>query len=234
MKNVQCICFPRSGHHLVVNILFKYFSKDIDFMEVNGNKSRVYFDKIIKAGDFYYCECYAHCHEFPCSDKKTNLQKNHDYDLDLGIDKKYKYIIIYRDVIESLISIYNYYLNKPYDLFKGMKIIDNNDGWKVFAKKTTEYWKGFIRKWITENEMQTKDVLFINYEEIIKNPLSIFINLIKFIDPGKNVNLYFLKEIIDRLSIKKRSKVQNFKYYNKDFYSRIKEEVKEEYSIMNM
>ena len=231
MKKIECVCFPRSGHHVLANVLFKYFSGNIDFMEFYGDQTRVLCNKVISAGDFYYCACDAHCNNFPCIDKRTNFQKHHDYNLELGMKDGFKYILMYRDPLETLVSLYNYHLKKPYDYFFGEKVEDTSEGWEFFAKLAIEYWKGFIDKWIFEKNINDGDVLFIDYTEIIGRPFSTFFNIIRFIAPDEKVDTKLLREAIIKMNISRKSDVRKFKYYNKSFFDEIRDKVSRELLI---
>lgn len=110
MRKIQCVTFPRSGHHLLVNMLFKYFSKDVKYPEILGGETHGKGKEIIRAGNIYYCEFYAHCLTSFCTDPKTNFQKNHDAD-DLSLkNPDYYYIIQFRNPMHAITSFYNFEL----------------------------------------------------------------------------------------------------------------------------
>src|SRR5688572_24745728 len=63
-----CVSPPRSGHHLLTNYLFKYFSGDVTFSDLAGHETAYRAKEIIAAGPLYYCEYYNHCRRIPCID----------------------------------------------------------------------------------------------------------------------------------------------------------------------
>lgn len=65
IKNTLFVTFPRSGHHLLMDCLQEYFGEEM-----------------------HYCENYHHCNTVPCTDPTTNVQKTHDFDLDVKQDKR--------------------------------------------------------------------------------------------------------------------------------------------------
>ena len=85
-RNVQGVSFPRSGHHLLVNFLQRYFG-----------------------GRFAYCEYYNHCQQQPCANPANNLQKSHDFGLELPADGAGDYLLQYRHPLYSITS--NYFLH---------------------------------------------------------------------------------------------------------------------------
>jgi len=107
---IQCVSIPRSGHHLLVDTLLKYYSGDIDFsinQGLKGTNPQNYCEPI-RAGDFCYCAFYKCCQSVPCAKGTTNCQKNHDLDLDLEYNPEWKYIIQYRAPLQFLTSFYNW------------------------------------------------------------------------------------------------------------------------------
>ena len=133
-EKVICVTFPRSGHHLFARILAKYFSRDL--YDGYVKKSTKHF----VAGTFCYCEYYRHCKSSPCSDVKTNFQKNHDFEGSLPNTRLLKYIIQYRTPVESLIS------NFEFDI-KNSKRPNEIEEWEKFASYGILYWKKFVNKW---------------------------------------------------------------------------------------
>jgi len=145
---VQCVTFPRSGHHLLVNLLSKYFSRDINYHTSLGKNT-------FQAGGFYYCEAYRHCGKTPCINPKVNFQKNHDLGLKLKKNQNFKYVIQFRHYLPSIVSWYLLEVRRNY-------LKDYNQEWERFAKKNVVFWKNFIKKWIlsTKND---KNIICLSY-----------------------------------------------------------------------
>jgi len=102
MRNIQCISFPRSGHHLLVNCLVRYFGNELSFdsRSVETGTDRSHFS----CGEFIYCEYYTHCRKIPCSNLKTTFQKSHDFDLTLPNIAGQYYIVQYRNPKDAIAS----------------------------------------------------------------------------------------------------------------------------------
>ena len=101
-----CVSPPRSGHHLLTNYLFKYFSDDPDFADLNGDDTRRRAQDIIAAGPLWYCEHYHHCRCIPCVDPRVNLMKFHDRGARSRRDRFSHAIVQLRNPLLSTCSFY--------------------------------------------------------------------------------------------------------------------------------
>jgi hypothetical protein len=223
MEKTVFITFPRSGHHLVVNVLIKYFSKNTKHREILGNQTRLYCKNTIAAGKLHYCEYYNHCQSTPCSDSKTNLQKNHDFGLNEGIDNNYRYIILYRHPLDAVVSWYRFFVEGSFlEKIFGIFINDKKESWQDFSKKAIIFWKNFIKKWLYQTHIEHK--LLMSYEEIIETPIISFINVLKFIDPDSEINLLLLKKCIEDSNIARKNDIKKAYHYDKKFFAVIEKE----------
>ena len=111
------VTYPRSGHHLLMNLLCYYFT---------DHKCENF-----ETGQFSYCEYYHHCQKIPCSHAAT-LQKNHDFNLSLP--KTGKVIVQFRNPFNSIISYAKFEKQNP-------------TAWKQFATQKAQYWANFMKKW---------------------------------------------------------------------------------------
>lgn len=115
----ECICFPRSGHHMLQSILTKYFD-----------------------GQIGYCELYLDSPETRIENcPSTNFQKNHDFDLDTPIKDDRKYLVQIRDPIDALASRWEL------DTRTGM-LPSSKEIYQVEMAKWAAYWSGFFAKWV--------------------------------------------------------------------------------------
>jgi len=224
-RNITCITFPRSGHHLLVNTLLKYFSRDVNYSKI-GDKGFLGRTPI-RAGTFCYCEYYRHCLQHPCIDKRTNFQKNHDFKLRIKNDFTQYYIVQCRTPVEAIVSSYYFRKAAPQRTpLKTQSIIpilkrckhalihlifyrDNAFSKLVFWYELL-YWKRFIYKWAINNK--NKNIYFLPYCELIKAPKTKLKEVIKFINPDELIDEALLSDIINHLHIYNRSlvKKQNF------------------------
>lgn len=73
--------FPRSGHHMMANVLSYYFGDN-----------------------FKYCEWYSEPDKRPHICPETNFTKTHDFNLQWPITNDFKYLVLIRHPIYSLAS----------------------------------------------------------------------------------------------------------------------------------
>ena len=145
----QCVSFPRSGHHWLVDRLGKYFN-----------------------GRLNYCEFYQHPESRMdiCAD--TNYQKGHDSCLIDLIRNDIKYVIQIRNFEDAYISWYRYNrlnfftgTDNPIGTQKPYVDIDSDD-YINFKAEYKIYYDGFINKWIN---CLIPNSIVIHYENMLKD-----------------------------------------------------------------
>lgn len=166
MKNVINVSFPRSGHHLLVNLLATYCS---DGKEVFKTDGATITDKV-ESGQFVYCPCYPHCNAAPCIDDDTTWTKTHDFEL-VGepyfeeyhiIDPGECCVIQYRNIEESLASLklfqqrFEYYQNR------------SSLWWSAWHIHHMQYWSKFCDKWLIN---PSSNSVLVDYEDLVKFPI---------------------------------------------------------------
>jgi hypothetical protein len=223
LYKVISVSFPRSGHHLLADCLAQYFSRNFSIS--------THRKKQVRAGDFFYCEPYNHCQNIPCIDKRVNYQKSHDFSLDLDNDGRYKYIVQFRDPIESIVSLYLLETSPDYWKWKekvdrASYVEDTKESWINFANRNIIYWKKFVNKWIDESKKE--NVIVISYEELLSNPKKAIIKALKFIMSEPVIDENFLEKVISNKKIGKKSDIKKFKYYDQSFFDYLRRLVKDE------
>ena len=125
-----------------------------------------YFNK-----PYSYCEFYSCCQEVPCK-KNSIFMKNHDFGLTHSKNSDEKYIVLYRtDLVQQFDSWFklllkpekrNVYFNQPllYNYFL------------FFTKKHLPYRNSFLNK----------NIIAIDYDELVKNPLNYLKKLLDFME----------------------------------------------------
>jgi hypothetical protein len=134
------VSFPRSGQHLIENIL-NHCCKEHNI-------------------EFTYCEFYSCCNSIPC-ENGNEFSKNHDFHLDLEINESIKYVAVYRkDLILQLESYYRYITKLENKKYKYKDLLN-------FVIKKSSYYTDFVNKWIdNENE----NILKVEYYNLLENP----------------------------------------------------------------
>jgi hypothetical protein len=119
---VQGVSFPRSGHHMQVDLLEDYFGPS-----------------------FQYCEFYEVCHQRPCPATVNHLQKSHDDGLDLRVDEDLDYLIQYRHPLFAIASEFELGVRRG-------TIDDAEQVWQPFAVDKLGRWKAWVQKWVLDNK----------------------------------------------------------------------------------
>lgn len=183
MSKYIFVTFPRSGHHLIIDILRAV--------------------AIAHNIEFTYCEYYTCCQQVPCIHKNT-IMKNHDFDLTLPQDlPNYTYIVMYRkNAIQQLEAFYRFHLQKPedYDLKDCV----------AFIKENTPYYNEFIKKWVY-NDIQ--NFVLISYEDVLIDCKNIIIKLFTLFYPHVTLDSQILHDIILRYDVKKKNTIANKTMY---------------------
>jgi len=225
MKKIRAITYPKSGQHLMFEVLLKYFSKNIEY---NSSSRRLNGGQMLQAGKFVFCEKNIHCNQTPCSEPATNFQVMHNCNKFWYDHPEVNYLFLYRNPIYCILSLANHGVEDSYTA-----------GWKEmdylvqFSKKIKE-WKEWAYKWVIGNTC--KNVLNVLYEDIIKNPEKEFTKIIKYIEPDKEINIEHLKEVIKFMKIEPKHQLTNFKYYKEmeGFLKYLEKSVEPELKILNI
>ena len=156
-EKIQCISFPRSGHHLLVRCLTQMYGEQ-----------------------FQYCDFYNHCRKTPCRDEKTNFQKNHDFKLRLSLPDSQRRLIQYRHPIESIISWFELDLQQP-NVWQRLTLRDTQASWETFFNEKLEYWKRFVEKWVLQPD--AKEQMLVPYHLLVQDPVEQLTQIADFIWP---------------------------------------------------
>lgn len=164
------ISFPRSGQHLMDRLLRKIY----------GYYSRHYS----------YCGFYTCCKSIPCK-KNSFFQKNHDFGLDLNVNRDEKIIIMYRnDKFEQLEAYFRYNRSR---IANNAKIQYDNEFVKFYNNKSS-YYDNFIKKY---NQHNFKNAFIVEYNSFILDYNEYIKRLIVYLDlPYKNLD-EDVKNILD-------------------------------------
>ncbi|MDH3378372.1 MAG: hypothetical protein OEQ39_15635 [Gammaproteobacteria bacterium] len=188
MKNqVICVSIPRSGHHLIVELLTSYFD------------------------DFKYCEYYVPedcCKNIPCTKPKMNLQKNHDFDLSLPVNRDWHYVIQYRNPLLSAMS--------DFELFLSRRDVDNPKlVWYSYAVQRRNFWRSFIRKW--GSKVNLRNVIVVPYEEVVDVPHRALRRLVSFFSGDDVIDSEMIDRVIRHRKVKATRSIEDFQVFNLPF-----------------
>jgi hypothetical protein len=191
---VQCVSFPRSGHHLLMDILSLYYGR-------NG---------------FRYCEFYTHCRRSPCANPAVNFQKNHDLALDLKVPRNTRCLVQVRRPIESIVSWFVWQCGQY------PETEDSRASWEAFAREKARFWKRFAAKWTGEDPDPGK--LVVRYDKLVQKPLETTAEVVRFLSPGRPPQLNLLKQIVAVQRVRRGLPIERFKYYDAGFFGEIEKD----------
>jgi hypothetical protein len=194
---ISAVNYPRSGHHLLVNALARYFSDDLT---LDSNRKAAF-----TAGELAYCEYYSHCRTVPCGDPRTNLQKNHDFQLRLGQEEQAFYLVQIRDPMPAITSRFEL------EVACG-RIQDSRQRWEEFARSNVEYWRGFRHKWVRGKKSFSR--LIIDYDDLITDPASWVRAAVGYSSPGHTPEEGRLGRVIESLDVGRKSEVESFRFHD--------------------
>lgn len=177
------VSFPRSGQHLVEKIL-EFCCKEHEI-------------------DFTYCEFYTCCNSLPCK-KGKEFSKNHDFDLKLEINNDIKCVCLYReDIILQLEAYYRFSIGQTKIKYKYKDLLK-------FIKDESTYYNDFKSKWINN---KNKNILKVDYYEIIENPGKISKKIFKHFFPDIKIKNNVFKNLVDiELEVINTPGVDKFKH----------------------
>jgi hypothetical protein len=158
---------PRSGHHLLAQLLVEYYGSELRYCEFYGD------------GD-------ACCHSIPCRlpfepllGNRLFMQKSHDVGFKDPVDVPGQYIVQYRHPIPRMQSNFDHNIH----------VTGRPDTWErfvSFAEAETAYFIRFWDRWIRTRK-RTRDTCVVSYEDLVGEPRETLQRVIHFID-GPDAN----------------------------------------------
>lgn len=156
---------PRSGHHLLMEMLLAYFGRDLAYCE------------------FYGSGC---CRAMPCQrayypllGNRFFIQKSHDLDFRDPIYPDALYIIQYREPIARIQSNWDHYLHVRQDQE------DTPEAFRRFALAETRYHIRFWKKWLDQPPPRS---VVLTYESLVRAPAEAISLVVALIDPSAKLD----------------------------------------------
>lgn len=165
---ISGISWPRSGQHLLVDVLKSYFGRE-----------------------FTYCEFYTPidcCKKSPCTRSHTvHFSKNHDFESKAVLRKGTPYLVQYRSFLPSIVSAFEMYVQSGQ--------LDTPDSFCVFARYHTTRYNAFLAKWAF-GPSAPKEKLLISYEMLTsESKIDVLADIISFFAPNHSIDELRLLEI---------------------------------------
>ncbi len=218
-SQVQGVSYPRSGHHMLEDVL------------------RGYFDC-----RFRYCERYNTCGQRPCVDPHTTLQKDHDFLSTVPTDGPSDYLIQYRHPLYSIPSHYEHefrdgtYRCRPEkrQFRNGIRPGDpeSREAWLTYAVHELELWKKWVTKWVIDND--NPRAFYLPYEDVMRDPAGRLADVISFLCPGHVVDETRLGRIITNMCRHTPRKLSAFKHYDESFFRSLERRAADEIDAVGL
>lgn len=159
LRHATGVSWPRSGHHLLVDMLSRYF----------GTR-------------FGYCEFYNPadcCRQVPCArPDRVHLSKNHDFDLSLTQRADGRFLLQWRAFLPSVVS--------NFELAVANGVPDTPAGFRRFVSNQFGRYRAFRSKWV-ESEVGA-EILRLPYEALISDPAGSLGAAARFLAPDDPVD----------------------------------------------
>lgn len=205
---VACVSLPRSGHHLLVRLLFGLYKRRFGYCAYYHRKDRP-------------PEC---CGRFPCAQPRITMAKQHDFKLTEPVPTDRPIIVQYRRFDEAVVS--NFELHARHHP-------DTAEEFRKFARRWAKVYSGFVTKWV--EAPVTSRRLIIRYDRLTEHPAETMRELTSFLkDTRFDDRIPALVERIDHVSssggkpnvtkgagvVNLRS-VEGFRFYNRALFKRL-------------
>jgi hypothetical protein len=204
MNYIQGISFPRSGHHMLIRRLTKYYSTVSGADVCIKDKSRKNSETAIDNNSFVYCELYNTCQTIPCIDKRCNFQKNHDFLLDLPIKKELHHLVQIRNPIDAITSLFELSLRMGWNNLK-----DTQECWVSFFDNQLLTYQKFYTKWVAQ---QKNNIEIFWYDAFLENPAPHLVRAIELLDNQDSIDMELVEKLCGNISL--RSSHKKFRYYS--------------------
>ena len=225
---LQCDVPSRSGHHLLAKCLRDYWGER-----------------------FRYCEWYGHCRRSPCSNLKTNWQKNHEFQLSLLRVPERRYVVQYRHPIEGIVSWYLWELKWgiPADrngLLK-TRILRKIPKWPSIARLLNpdsearwhevfwlklDFWKEFVCKWVIDNTYH--NAYLLPYDRFTSQGEREVKSVIRFVCPETVVDEVKIERIVAQHGFSRTKSIGHFRYYDAKLIRQVEDDVREEMALLGI
>jgi len=142
IKPTYFVSFPRSGHHWTTGMIFRYFGDTI-----------------------HYCETYTQPELRMNAHPATNLEKTHDFDLNVDPAGRQALVLCRRDVFAAMRSWYRW-------------LQATEDFYEFLAAKQL-YWLRFLARWTLPVRPDERRIVFW-YEDVKANPVAFLAAVAQF------------------------------------------------------
>jgi len=201
MNRIQNISYPRSGHHLLVNLLHDHLGDAFKYADPYGWHN--------EKGEKTKSEPKKTLEDSP----NCNYAKNHDFDLKLEVNPNsdITHIIQIRKPLPAIVSYFQFTVDEG-------AIPDTKESWRAFAVEKAAYWQAFYEKWVL---VPPSTSMLLWYDELISEPVLSLSQVLDFC--GIDINEEEVRKTVAKHSITQKNSADSFKYYDYSFFNRLQQ-----------
>lgn len=175
IHKTEAVTFPRSGHHLLKDILEYYFD-----------------------GQLKYCSLYSDPGMQLGTSPLTNFQKNHDFDLVTPVLDNRKYIVQIRDPIDAIESWFH--LHRRTTGLCGTGLPEHSQ-WKEFCSCKIKYYSRFVDKWVFNH---VPNRIVVSYYDLLHRPENTVTSVIQHLVGTADISSKRLVEALEKFPPKRQ------------------------------
>lgn len=197
MRKIQCISFPRSGHHLLVDLLATYLGNELVYADRYGA-----YDIHGRPVD----PAHPHRPGPPrgfAQEPLATLEKNHDFNLDTV--PTCPVLVQIRAPVPAIVSWF------CIERDEGRS--DTRTEWEHFARTKADFYRRFKSRWIDT------DAMILDYDTLVAAPLRALLDVLGY--AYAVIDIERAAAVVSSFDIRPRNSIENFKWYDPDFCSRI-------------
>lgn len=205
------VSLPRSGHHLLMRILDRYFQER-----------------------FHYCEFYTIddcCKAIPCvrqhGKEAIFVQKTHDFEFETPILPSQAYLVQVRHIVPQILSHFDYWARDPRSTDR-----DSIDCFRSFAVDRLRYYKSFFERWVYG--ATAGNVKLVVYDRILSRPIDEIAGVAGFVLGHARLDLSRLIGAIDEAHIAPQNDFRGHRYYETEIVRFIENEASREIEFLGL
>lgn len=176
INKTEAITFPRSGHHLLKDILEYYFDGQLQYYSIYGNSPGMLLGASLV----------------------TNYQKNHDFDLVTPVLEDRKYIVQIRDPVDAIESWFHMALRTTSFCGSGLP---QHAQWKAFCSDKMIYYAKFVNKWVFNH---VPNRLIVSYYDLLHRPENTITSVIQHMVATADISSKRLVEALEKYPPKRQ------------------------------
>lgn len=210
---VANVSFPRSGHHLLIRLLARYFGRRFGYCERYGPSSKP---------DRFSC-----CGAFPCAKRGLiSTSKNHDFEHTSVLPEGMRVIVQFREPVAAIVS--------DFELYVAGGNADTDESFRRFAMVRTAAFARFRERWI---DREVPGRLLVDYDDLAARPADVLRvailhfgdsqideeRLARVIASTSRITMAGKRQVVEGSGVKARRDVRAFRFYVEPLFAELAE-----------